>query len=174
MLDARILHFLTLAEELHFGRAASRLCISQPALSGSIKNLEERLGVRLLNRSSRRVELTAAGALLADRSVVLRDQVNQTLSLVRGETSVALLRIGYSPLADLHWLSGVVAAARSVQLEVEWLSQHSSDLAQLVRSGRLDAAIVLGHVLDADLESEPLLREPPQVAFSRTHPLAGT
>ncbi len=172
MLDARILHFLTLAEELHFGRAAARLCISQPALSGSIKNLEERLGVRLLDRSSRRVELTPAGAVLAERSANLREQVNQTLSLVRGETSVGLLRIGYSPLVNLDWLSGVVASTAELQVEAEWLSHHSSDLAQLVLAGRLDAAIVMGHVLDADLMSERLLRERALVALPLQHPLA--
>ncbi len=173
MLDARILHFLTLAEELHFGRAASRLCISQPALSGSIKNLEERLGVRLLDRSSRRVELTAAGALLAERSATLRDQANRTLALVRGETSVGVLRVGYSPLVHLEWLGSAMSSTGELHIEVEWSSQHSSELTRMVLAGRLAAAIVVGHVLDTDMVVEPLLSEGGLLALPQRHAFAG-
>ena len=87
-------YFVAVAEELHFGRAAERLHIAQPSLSHQIRRLEQQLGVTLLDRTSRRVELTDAGrALLAEgRRLLLPSE--RTVRLVRS-ASTGTLTVGF-------------------------------------------------------------------------------
>lgn len=99
MMDLRrIRYFVALAEELHFGRAAQRLGISQPPLSQQIRVLEEEMGVQLLVRSNRRVELTPAGAVLLPEARALLAQAERaramTLRAQRGE--LGELRVGFT------------------------------------------------------------------------------
>ena len=76
-METRLLkYFSVLAEELHFGKAAKKLHISQPPLSRQIKDLEEQLGVRLFNRTKRKVQLTAYGKYLKHESNILFNQID--------------------------------------------------------------------------------------------------
>jgi DNA-binding transcriptional LysR family regulator len=78
-------YFVAVAEELHFSRAAQRLFMAQQALSRDIRRLEERLGVRLLDRTTRRVELTPAGHTLLARARELLALYDTTIGELRGE-----------------------------------------------------------------------------------------
>jgi DNA-binding transcriptional LysR family regulator len=83
-MDLRLLrYFVTVAEELHFGRAARKLHISQPPLSMQIRALENELGVTLLNRSQRHVELTQAGTALLGEARHILSRVEQAVLTTR-------------------------------------------------------------------------------------------
>src|SRR4051812_37654769 len=114
-------YFVAVAEELHFRRAAERLHISQPPLSQQIRQLEAELGVQLLERSRRRVELTAAGAAFHLRAREILDAVDDAARLARrvqrGE--VGRLSIGFVGSAMYSVLPDVLRAFRAQRSEVE-------------------------------------------------------
>src|ERR1035438_7235926 len=90
-LDLRLVqYFVAVAEELHFGRAAERLHIAQPSLSHQIRRLEQQLGVVLLERTSRRVELTPAGQTLLTEGRRLLTQSQRAVRITRAAGSEGL------------------------------------------------------------------------------------
>jgi len=109
-LDLRLVeYFVVLAEELHFGRAAARLHIAQPSLSQQIRRLEETLGVTLLERTSRRVELTPAGAALLRGGRRILRQASHVVDDVRA-SGCERLAIGFYGSAGTTVLPGILAA----------------------------------------------------------------
>jgi DNA-binding transcriptional LysR family regulator len=138
-------YFATVAEELHFGRAAARLFISQPALSQTILRLERALGVRLLTRSRQSVELTDAGAeLLSHARRLLADKnaaVGRVRSVDRGEAGV--LHVGVAMLAAAE-IAPVLTAAREAypDLVLERSAALSERLLDQLHDGGLDVAFV--------------------------------
>src|SRR5438045_4210592 len=101
-------YFIAVAEELHFGRAAASLHISQPPLSRAIRALEERLGMALFARTRRRVELTPEGARLLGEARRTLSQLERAIAEVRGMAAgeQGRLRIGFVSLADYGILPG--------------------------------------------------------------------
>ncbi|HVR49253.1 MAG TPA: LysR family transcriptional regulator, partial [Pseudorhodoferax sp.] len=88
MISARALQqFIVLAEELHFGRAAARLHMSQPPLSQALARLEERLGVRLLDRAGKAVALTEGGRVFLDEARALLRQQEQAVLHTRAASA---------------------------------------------------------------------------------------
>lgn len=170
--------FVILAEELHFGRAAERLRMAQPPLSQALRRLEEELGTRLLVRSSRRVELTAAGeALLVEARIVL-DRIRQAEETVRavaaGESG--RLALGFvGPAMDGRLPELVREFSRRwprVTLHLEELPTALQ--VEKLRGGGLDVGVIRLHgERPAGLNVTLFSREPYLIALPAEHRLAG-
>src|ERR1700692_4201664 len=102
----RLKSFVAVGEELHFTRAAqTRLHVSQPWLSRSVKSLENKLGVQLFERHSRHVELTPSGRrLLYGARKIIHDFDRTVSAVVRERADIARLTVGYSSYVDLRFM----------------------------------------------------------------------
>lgn len=176
--DLRLLrYFATTAEELHFGRAAARLHLSQPTLSIQIRRLEQLLGVQLLDRSSRHVQLTAAGAVLLEESrrllAAAERAVEATRQAARG--SCGRLVVGFLANAAAELTHRVLQDFRAVHPGVQLTMQQFDfrDPSAGLTSGATDVAFVRPPLAaEPWLASEPLFAEPRLLVVSTEQPLA--
>ena len=170
-------YFVAVAEELHFGRAAKRVHISQPPLSMQIRNLEEELGAQLFTRTSRRVELTEAGKLfLKDVRRILKDiesTVKTTQDTARGV--IGRLAVGFvSPAMDTFLPPAILDFRRQYPGIVLSLSELlTNEQLESLYSGRIQVGFVRVYHHDLqDLCHEIVWREPYVLALPEKHPLA--
>jgi DNA-binding transcriptional LysR family regulator len=160
--------FVAVAEELHFSRAAERLGMTQPPLSRQIRLLEHHVGVRLLERSSRTVRLTAAGkALLPEAARILRmaeEAVFTARRAAKGEQGT--LAIGFTSASGYSLLPEVVRRLRErapgVALTLKELV--STVQVEALNAGALDLGLMRPHPLGGELESALLATEPLMLA----------
>ncbi|MFF7472797.1 LysR substrate-binding domain-containing protein [Streptomyces sp. NPDC008092] len=168
-------YFVTVAEELHFGRAAARLDMAQPPLSRAIRELERQLGVTLLERTTRQVTLTPAGEVLLRDARTALEAIGAARRRARhaGE-SAPRLRLALKPDADGGLLPRILHAyaEQEAALPVELALGRFGEQAQAVRDGRADAALLLSPFDGRGLDAEPLATEPFLLALSATDPLA--
>ena len=168
--------FIAVAERLHFGRAAAALHISQPPLSRSIQDLEAKLGAKLLERSRRKVELTAAGAWYLEeaRQVLVRLERAGRSVAERSAGGTGALRIGFVTIADYSVLPGLLsrfkAAYPGVSLALRELVTESQ--LEALGAGDLDLGFVLPPLPARDVDSITVNREPLVVALPGRHALA--
>ncbi|MCW3064711.1 MAG: transcriptional regulator, LysR family [Solirubrobacterales bacterium] len=169
-------YFVAVGEELHFGRAAARLHISQPSLSRAIRELELQLGVDLFARTKRSVRLTDAGSALlahAPRALAeLERAVEEARRAGRGE--VGTLNVGFLPSATVRLLPAVVRAYRAAFPAVRLHLVEQLDELQLdaLAQERLDLGLVRTTRSGSGLTFAALRREGMVVAMPRGHPLA--
>ncbi len=169
-------YFVVLAGELHFGRAAERLHISQSPLSQAIAQLERKLGTRLLDRSSRHVQLTAAGAVLLHHAGRLLleagDAVDATRRAGSGETGSLKLAVG--PVSREAVLPGLRHALdeRLPSLTVEILELGGDDVVEAVLRGAADAGVMLTPPTRDEIHTLPLRRDSAVAIVRRGHPLS--
>lgn len=171
-------YFRAVAEELHFGRAADKLHIAQPPLSQQIRQLERELGLSLFTRSTRRVDLTAAGAAYLKRAIAILDAVDDAGQQARrvAHGLEGQLTIGCVGSATYSLLPRLVRAMRDALPHVE-LSIRGEMLAPdqvtALLSGDIDIALLRPPVHHTDIRSETLRRDRLIVALPAEHPLAG-
>lgn len=146
-IDLRQLHaFRVLAKELHFGRAAEKLSISQPPLSQQIKRLEAAIGCALFVRDTRHVQLTPAGVALAEIADTVLAQLHAGLEAVRAVAggSAGRLAIGFTSTTALRCLPLLVSAfrARFAQIELELIELWPDAMRVALLTGEIDVALL--------------------------------
>ncbi|TQI80459.1 DNA-binding transcriptional LysR family regulator [Serratia fonticola] len=169
-------YFVAVAEELHFGRAAERLRISQPPLSQQIQALEEMVGARLLARNNRNVGLTQAGEMFLKEAYQVLDQVNRAAEkaarLERGE--IGELTIGFTSSAPfISVVSRSLRAFRQLSPDVHIKMREVNTKQQLepLLNGELDLGVMRNTRLPDALEHQLLLCEPLLAVVPNGHPL---
>jgi DNA-binding transcriptional LysR family regulator len=168
--------FLVLAQELHFGRAAARVCVSQPAFSQQIRSLEQRLGVVLVERGSRNVRLTAVGQSITEEARAVVDAMSRLRQAADRHAGAArgLLKIGsLGAEAAMPYAQAILAHLRGLHpdLEVEVRNLTFVDMFSALLSGEVDAAFLRGP-LPGGIQSLHLASETRVVCLSSDDPLA--
>lgn len=170
-------YFVAVAEECHFGRAAQRLHIAQPPLSQQIRQLEAELGVQLLTRSTRRVELTPAGARYLERARSILAGVDAAWDeAVRvADGRMGRVAIGFTGSATYELLPSLSRTLREqspgLELDLRGELLTPSQVAGLL-DGTLDVGFLRPPTRDPGIEVHPLRREPLVVVLPETHPQA--
>ena len=169
-------YFTTLAEELNFTRAAERLHISQPPLSAQIAQLEDELGVRLFDRSSRRVELTEAGATFLRDVRIIQARLKEATQRVRHVDAglAGRLEVGLSGSHFLGPLPGLIGrlAVTHPDIRVTLNEMAPNDQLEALREQRIDLSISRQSIEDELLYSRRLWPDPLLVALPPGHDLA--
>jgi DNA-binding transcriptional LysR family regulator len=171
-------HFVSVAEEQHFTRAAARLMVSQSGLSASIRALERELQAPLFVRTTRTVTLTEAGrALLVEAERILAQEraAREAVAAVQGVLR-GMLTLGAEQCIAGVDVAGLLAAfrRRHPQVEIRLRQGGSAELAEQVAAGRLDMAFAYRTEADPErLRSVSLTSEPMVVLCHPDHSLAG-
>jgi DNA-binding transcriptional LysR family regulator len=166
-------YFVAVAEELHFRRAAERLHVAQPAVSEQVRKLEEELGVRLFDRTHRRVSLTDAGAALLReaRRVLEQAEVARLAARNARDRVTSSLRIGYMPASLPASVPRALQRLAKAMPHLETRLEHGAglELIEAVRAERLDVAIVSLPAPTAGLRTTPLGEQRAVAAVPVTH-----
>ncbi|QQE75754.1 LysR family transcriptional regulator [Brevibacillus composti] len=176
-MDIKQLHyFVTVCEQLSYSKAAQKLHISQPSLSNAIKNLEQEVGSPLLERNTRKMELTDAGKILYQKSILLLSQMNM---LKKEMEEVKLTGSGDLIIGIIesvkHWIPKVIRTYQdrfpSIHIKlIEVLS--GKDVKESLRKYHTHLLITNQSIAEEDIEAYPLYEERLVLVVHRDHPLA--
>jgi DNA-binding transcriptional LysR family regulator len=169
-------YFLAVAEELHFGRAAARLYISQPSLSNQIRKLERTLGTELFVRTSREVKLTAAGQSLLDEAPRALAGLERAAERTRlaGAGIAGTVRLGYTPMASFGTLGTILVAVENDYPNMTVIPSElfSAEIPGRVLAGELDVGLALHPESMTRIRTEVVRVEPLAAQIGKRHRLA--
>lgn len=169
-------YFLVLAEELHFGRAAQKLNMSQPPLSASLRQLEDGLGVQLFERNSRGVRLTPAGVAFVERITPALNQLHEAEQAVRliAKGTIGTLRIGFVPSMIFRGLPQLLAnfRVRNPLIQLELLELNSAEQIERLERCQIDVGFIHASPLPGGIATTSLVDEWFVCCVSRQHRLA--
>jgi len=177
MLEDDLVYFSTVASAGSLARAAERLGVSQPALTKSVQRLERRLGVKLLLRSSRGIELTDAGTAFLVRSRTISRELEVALQEARDVAGgqAGLLRIGATPAAANFALGSLLPRLIKERpaARINFVSGFSDALLDSVANGDVELALLpLPERMDPSLDMLHLLEDDYRIVVNDQHPLA--
>ncbi|MGG1662050.1 LysR family transcriptional regulator [Brevibacillus sp. NRS-1366] len=169
-------YFITVAKELHFGRAAKLLQISQPPLSQQIKQLEEEMGVRLFHRTQRHVELTEAGKFFFARVNDFLENLNlaceQAQKIHRGKLGEIIL--GFTGTATYSILPKILHACKIKYPEIKIVLRELTTVEQVkaLQEGQIHVGLLVPPIESDSIKVEVLREESFMVTLPKNHPLA--
>jgi DNA-binding transcriptional LysR family regulator len=168
--------FVAVAEELHFGRAAARLNMTQPPLSRQIQVLEHTLDAPLFDRTSRSVRLTPAGrGFLVEAQRILKLAASAALVANRVAAGKSgLIKVGFTAAAAYTFVPELIAACRAKLPEIELVLREmvTSDQIEALESGQIDVGLVRPPVARPELDAVRVVSEPLLAALPKGHALA--
>ena len=168
-------YFVTVAETLHFGQAAERLQMTQPALSKQIANLEKELGVQLFTRTKRTVHLTRTGQVFLEQAQQLLDQAENAIQLTRrtARGEEGQLTIGFTATATHTVLPKLVRTFRRdyPQVELTMLELCTEAQVAALNEKKLDLAFLHPPIDERGLQLQPILEDPFVAVLPQQHPL---
>jgi DNA-binding transcriptional LysR family regulator len=174
--------FCALIRYKSFSRAAAALYLTQPTVSGHIKNLEQELGIKLLDRLGKRVVPTEAGNVLfrsGQKLLALRDHARQEIEALSGTVS-GVLNIGGSTIPGAYIMPPIIGAFREKypSASIQLIIDDTAKIAEAVLNGDLGIGVVGARVIDPHLEAHPFLKDelvvaaPPRHAWAKKKSLA--
>ncbi|MEM8675391.1 MAG: LysR family transcriptional regulator [Cyanobacteria bacterium P01_G01_bin.67] len=168
-------YFVTVAQELHFGRAAERLDITQPALSKQIRVLERELDIELLTRTKRTVKLTKAGEVFVVQAQRLLKQAEEAIKLAQrtAKGELGRLTIGFTPTATYTVLPKLIGNFRSryPQVEIEMSELSTEEQVTALNRGEIDLGFLHPPIDSRGLEIYPIFAEEFLVVLPPQHHL---
>jgi LysR family transcriptional regulator, hydrogen peroxide-inducible genes activator len=169
-------YLVALADTGHFGKAAERTFVSQPTLSAQVKKLEEYLGVKLVERQPKNLQLTEVGRLVVVRARRMLDESEEIIALARSNTDplAGQLKLALIPTVGPYLLPRVMRKLRKAlpHLKLMLYEYQTESLLQRLRDGEIDLGILALPAPQDGLESRALYQEAFTVALPDHHPLA--
>jgi DNA-binding transcriptional LysR family regulator len=167
-------YFVTLAEELHFGRAAAREYIVQSALSQQIQRLERELGVRLLSRTTHHVKLTTAGSTFLVQARQILAQMDRAAATAQWASGLPpTIQVGITDASNdsMHLILNQVRE-RYPELEIHEIEIGVPEQLKLILNGRLDVGLGRAYLAPSDVAAKLVRLDPLGVLIPESHPLA--